>query len=203
MIKNIIFDFGDVFINLDKSVQSTSLNQYNHHALPEKFHDYCIAYEVGNLNTETFIELVLELVPQTDKQTFINAWNSILLNFPKERLLFLKDISKNYRCFLLSNTNELHINWIKQDWGLPLFNEFKSYFEGFYLSHEIGLRKPNTTPFTYILDKHNLNPLETLFIDDTEEHILTAKSLAIHTWNLIPKKEDVTDLLTIKKQLFV
>lgn len=203
MIKNIIFDFGDVFINLDKSVKATSLNQYNHCALPPEFHAICNLYEVGHLSTSTFINRVLELIPQTNTETFITGWNGILRNFPKERLRFLQDISKNYRCFLLSNTNELHINWIQNDWGLPLYNEFKSCFEGFYLSHEIGLRKPNKEAFEYILHEHKLNPTETLFIDDTKEHIEAANALLIHTWHLIPKQEDIIDLLTIKKQLFI
>lgn len=203
MIKNIIFDFGDVFINLDKSVKATSLNQYSHCALPPEFHTICNLYEVGHLSTSTFINRVLELIPQTNTETFITGWNGILCNFPKERLRFLQDISKNYRCFLLSNTNELHINWIQNDWGLPLYNEFKSCFEGFYLSHEIGLRKPNKEAFEYILHEHKLNPTETLFIDDTKEHIEAANALLIHTWHLIPKQEDIIDLLTIKKQLFI
>lgn len=202
MIKNIIFDFGDVFINLDKSVQATSLNQYNLSALPSKFHELCKLYEIGHVSTSAFIDRVLALIPNTNKDAFITAWNGILRNFPKERLHFLQNISKNYRCFLLSNTNDLHINWIMNDWGLPLYNEFKSCFEGFYLSHEIGIRKPNKEAFEYILHNHKLDPTETLFIDDTKEHIVTANTLSIHTWHLIPKQEDVINLLTLKKPLF-
>ena len=85
---------------------------------------------------------------------------------------------------------------------LKRYNRFKNCFDAFYLSQEINLRKPDKNIYEFILNYHNINPNECLFIDDTKENTETAKTLGIHTWNIIPKKEDVVDLFQIKKVLF-
>ena len=131
-----------------------------------------------------------------------NAWNAILLDFPETRLAFLKELaeSKKYRLFLLSNTNDLHISWIQDNWGMELYNEFKNYFEKFYLSHEINFRKPDNNIYEFVLRENKLVAEETLFVDDLEINTEAAKSLGINVWNLIPGKEDVVELFT-KNQL--
>ena len=131
----------------------------------------------------------------------IKAWNAILLDFPLHRLHFLQELNakQKYRLFLLSNTNELHITWIKNNWGIALYNEFKAHFEGFYLSHEINLRKPNKNCYDFILCENNLIPEETIFIDDTKENTDTATELGIKTWNIDPLKEDVVELFSKKE----
>ena len=118
--------------------------------------------------------------------------------FTSKRLEFLKQLKaqNQYRLFLLSNTNDLHINWVKTN--IDCFKTFKSCFEAFYLSHEIHLRKPDASIFEFVLDKHNLRPDETLFIDDTKEHIESAKCLDLQTWHLNPKTDDVTQLFEQK-----
>ena len=127
--------------------------------------------------------------------------NAILLDFPLHRLEFLKELnaSKKYRLFLLSNTNELHISWIQNDWGIELYNEFKRCFEQFYLSHEIQMRKPNSNIFEFVLNENNLQAKETIFIDDTQENTDAAKELGIHVWNNNPLTEDVIELLNRKE----
>ncbi len=101
-------------------------------------------------------------------------------------------------------------DWIRLDFGekvienmtIERFQRFKNCFDAFYFSQEIHLRKPNSDIYNFVLDKHKINPTESLFIDDTKENTDSAKKLGIHTWNIIPKKEDVVDLFNIKKNLF-
>ena len=114
------------------------------------------------------------------------------------RLNFVKTLaaSKKYRLFLLSNTNELHISWIQNNWGMELYKEFKNCFEQFYLSHEIHFRKPDTEIYEFVLTENDLKASETLFVDDVVENTNSAKDLGLQVWNLIPGKEDVVDLLT-------
>ena len=140
---------------------------------------------------------------KVSSKDFIKAWNSILLDFPKKRLDFLKDIFQNreYRLFLLSNTNHLHICWIQESWGAELYNEFKGYFEQFYLSQEINFRKPNKDIYEFVLKENNLVAEETLFIDDTKINTDAAQKLGIHVWNLIPGEEDVTELFDKKSNI--
>ena len=201
MLKNIIFDFGDVFINLDKSAPSGALNQYNVKELPETFHENCKLYEMGKITTKNFIQQATTAFHVTENE-FVNAWNAILEDFPIHRLEFIKKLSKEYRCFLLSNTNDLHIEWIKNDWGDLLFKEFEDCFEQFYLSHEMGRRKPNADIYKFVLNENRLLPKETLCIDDTSENTESAAKLGIRVWNINPKTEDVTELKTHKPELF-
>jgi len=202
-IKNIIFDFGDIFINLDKiGAMKSTLELFNITELTTEMIQVNMDYEKGLITTESFLTFYTNTYPSISKKEIINSWNCILLNFPLHRLEFIKQISKKYRCFLLSNTNEMHIDWIKNDWGMELYNEFKNCFEQFYLSHKMNMRKPDTDIYEFVLNEHNLIASETLFIDDTKENTDTTTTLGIHSWNLIPGKEDVIDLFNIKKHLF-
>lgn len=203
MIKTIIFDFGDVFINLDidKAIQrALTLFKVN------SFSDETIAtnnlYEQGLITTTDFIKFYKKTFPSITESEIIETWNSILKDFPVYRLEFLKTLSeeKKYILILLSNTNELHINWVKEH--IPFYNQFKNCFDAFYLSHEIQLKKPNTEVFQFVLDQNNLIAEECLFIDNTKEHIETASKLGFNTWNLKPATEDIVDLFKIKKEQF-
>lgn len=200
MIKNIIFDFGDVFINLDKEATYKELAKLGVTEISEEMMQQYYQYEMGLISTDDFIDFFYNKF-NIPKEKLIYSWNAILLDFPKHRLDFLKKLAatNDYRLFLLSNTNDMHISWIQNDWGEELYNEFKSYFEQFYLSHEINLRKPNTNIFEFVLSENNLQASETIFIDDTQENTKAAQELGIHVWNNCPKTEDVVDLLKRKE----
>ncbi|CAL2074711.1 HAD-IA family hydrolase [Tenacibaculum sp. 190524A02b] len=202
MIKNIIFDFGDVFINLDKQATYKELAKLGVTEISDEMMQVYYKYEMGLLSTDEFVTFFHDKF-NLDKQSLVNAWNAILLDFPLHRLEFLKELAENkqYRLFLLSNTNDLHITWIQNDWGQKLYNEFKNCFEKFYLSHEIHLRKPNQDIYEFVLKENELKAEETFFIDDTDENTLAAKDLGIKIWNIIPGEEDVTKLLDRKEFL--
>ena len=209
MIKNIIFDFGDVFINLDKEATNKAFKNAGIDGLPDYMVYQCENFEKGICSTEKFLNRFVDRYFKElkgegfkdKKEEFISIWNSILLDFPIHKLVFLQELAKlkKYRLFLLSNTNELHISWIQNDWGSELYNEFKNCFEQFYLSHEIGFRKPNADIYEFVLQENNLKAAETFFIDDTLENTLAAEKLGIKTWNINPEREDVTTLLTKKE----
>lgn len=201
MIKNIIFDYGDVFINLDKQATYKELYNLGVDEISEEMIQAYQLYEVGGISTDEFVDRFTKLFPKISGQAFIEAWNAILKDFPLHRLDFIKKLkaSGKYRLFLLSNTNDLHISWIQNDWGKELYDEFKACFEQFYLSHEIHLRKPHTDIYEFVLNENNLKPEETFFIDDTEENTNTAKKIGIKVWNIDPETEDVVDLLARKE----
>ncbi|WP_428740303.1 HAD-IA family hydrolase [Tenacibaculum sp.] len=200
MIKNIIFDFGDVFINLDKEATYKELVKLGVTEISEEMIQQYYQYEMGLISTEDFIEFFYNKF-NIPKEDLIFSWNAILLDFPKHRLDFIKDLaaSNQYRLFLLSNTNDMHISWIQNDWGIELYEEFKNCFERFYLSHEINFRKPNSDIFEFVLKENNLQASETIFIDDTVENTNAAQQLGIQVWNNCPKTEDVVDLLKRKE----
>lgn len=202
MIKTIIFDFGDVFLNLDKPATLRELKKHSISHFSEELLQKNKDYERGLISSEEFIHKYCSNFPQLTSEAFIGSWNAILVDFPKHRLEFLKKLKRegNYKLILLSNTNHIHINWVKQN--IEFYEEFKGSFDAFYLSQEINLRKPDPEIYKFVITEHDLKPEETLFIDDTAENTEAAANLGIQTWNIDPKTEDVTELFTIKKELF-
>ena len=203
MIKTIIFDFGDVFINLDKEgAYDNALKLYE----LDGFHEDLVAintlYEQGFMDTEEFLEFYEENFNNVSRQEIIDAWNYIIMDFPKHRLEWLQELkaSGDYQLILLSNTNELHIDYIKEN--VPFYEDFKACFDQFYLSHEINMRKPDISIFEFVLNENNLKAKECVFIDDTAENTASAMDLGFNTWNNQPKTQDVVDLFKLKAHLF-
>jgi putative hydrolase of the HAD superfamily len=201
MIKTLLFDFGDVFLSLDKSATQTHLNRFGISEFSEEMTIKNKAYEMGLISTKDFVAYYTEKFPQLSELDFIHAWNSILLDFPKHKLDFIKNIASDnqFELILLSNTNDLHIQWVEEN--IALFREFKACFDAFYLSHEIELRKPNEDIYQFILENHSRKPEEILFVDDTKENTDAAAKLGFHTWHLQAGKEDVVDLFNINRHL--
>lgn len=202
-IKTLIFDFGDVFINLDK--QGAIDNALQLFDLPEFEDDMLktnIAYEIGTIATQEFLAFYHKKFPKLDQNEIIYAWNYIIRDFPEYRLEFIQNLkaSGKYQLILLSNTNALHIAYIKDK--VPFYDDFKCCFDVFYLSHEIHFRKPNADIYQFVLNENNLDPKACLFIDDTKDNTDTAERLGFHTWNIDETREDVIDLFKIKSELF-
>ena len=195
MIKNLILDFGDIFINLDKPATAREMMKYGFTEITPELDTLFKDYEMGLVTSEVFLNHIGKLFPKATEQNLIDAWNAILLDFPEERLEFLEELAKEnrYRLFLLSNTNEIHIENERQKMG-ERFTRFQNAFEVFYLSYEMGKRKPNADIFEQVLEENGLVPQETLFVDDTKENTDAAELLGIKTWNLIVGQEDITQL---------
>ena len=127
------------------------------------------------------------------KGKIVEAWNALLLDFPKERIDLLKKIKTKYRTFLLSNTNSIHLKEFQE----RLHNEQGVYledlFEKAYYSHVVKLRKPNADIFNLVLKENDLMPSETLFIDDTASNFPEAEKMGIQTYHLKPGMS-ITDI---------
>lgn len=201
-IKNIIFDLGGVILNIDYQkpllafaalgLQDAEI-LYTQHAQTELFDKL----ETGKITGDEFIrELRAKMPPTVTEQQVTDAWNSILLDFPLRRLQILQQLQLHYNIFLLSNTNEIHeaaFNaMLQQQCGYPSLSLF---FDKVYYSHRIGLRKPDPAIFTLVLQNHALQANETLFIDDSIQHIEAAKLLGLQTIH-------VTGGITIENDIF-
>ena len=196
MISTIIFDFGDVFINLDKPAIERELHKLGVTSITEKMLQTAMQYEKGLISTDDFVAAFTTKYPSITAAQFKSAWNSIILDFPKYRLDFLEKLStsKNYKLILLSNTNALHIEQVIENMSLYIYERFKNCFDQFYLSHEIKLRKPDTSIYTYVLKENQLEAAACFFVDDTTENTESASLLGIHTWNNDPIKDDIINL---------
>ncbi|TYC17932.1 HAD family phosphatase [Bizionia gelidisalsuginis] len=203
MIKTLIFDFGNVFINLDKEgAMANALELFKIEEFPEELVAMNALYEQGLLSTEEFVDFYSSNFPELSKSDIIDAWNHILCDFPVRRLEFIQQLArdKKYQLILLSNTNALHIESI--DKHLSFYEDFKACFDKFYLSHEVMMRKPDATIFDFVLSENNLKPEECLFIDDTTENTEAASALGFNVWNNNPKTEDIIDVFTLKREFF-
>jgi|TARA_B110000977_G_scaffold161960_1_gene207131 putative hydrolase of the HAD superfamily len=199
MINTIIFDFGDVFINLDKPAIERSLSKLGVTSISKKMIEMTMEYEKGVMSTDEFIAAFTKIYPTISRQDFSTAWNSIILDFPEHRLTFIESLKdlKKYKLILLSNTNALHIEQVIKNMSLDRYLRFKNCFDQFYLSHEIKLRKPDYSIYEFVLKENNLNAKQCFFIDDTKENTDIAHKLGINIWNNDPKNEDVTSLFDI------
>ena len=203
MIKTLIFDFGDVFINLDKQgAMDNALKLFKMDVLENDMIFKNMQYEIGNITSLEFINFYKNKFSYLSEKQIIEAWNYIIQDFPFHRLEFAKQLAtnNNYKRIVLSNTNEIHIDFIKEN--ITFYNEFKDCFDKFYLSHEINLRKPDIDIYEFVLNENDLKANECLFIDDTKDNTDMASSLGIHVWNIDETKEDVVDLFSINSELF-
>lgn len=193
-IKNIIFDLGGVLLNLDFNLTQQAFVElgvadfkgyYNKAKQVGLFDDF----EIGKISEVEFCTQikVLSGIDKTNKE-IIAAWNQMLLNFPSVRKELLLKLKEEFSIVLLSNTNETHVRSflktikkdIKEDSLSPLFKNV-------YYSNEIGFRKPNANAFQFVLDQNNFKAEETLFIDDSIQHIEGAQQLGIKTFHITDK----------------
>ena len=195
-IRNIVFDLGGVILNIDyqlTAVEFKKLGVSNFEDIFSQFKQSKMSdeFETGKISEEDFYQGIKKIA-EVDFSflEFKRAWNAMLLDLPKERISLLEQLSKRYRLFLFSNTNKTHYEEFKKRAG----NSFDLVFEKAYYSHKFGKRKPDRTSFSTILDEHKLSVNETLFIDDSEQHINSASSLGIQT--ILIKEESITDLFS-------
>jgi putative hydrolase of the HAD superfamily len=128
---------------------------------------------------------LLHFLPQgTSPNQVVNAWNAMLLNVPQSGIDLLQKLKGKYRLFLLSNTNEIHIPRALAEWKKTSDVEFYDCFEHVYLSHEIGMRKPDEEIFEHVCREQNILPENALFIDDSAQHIAGASKVGLNTIHL-------------------
>lgn len=197
-IKNIVFDFGSVLLNIDPGLTVAGLAElgYNpqYKASGGKNDDVVVQLEKGLIRPDEFIMEVLALLKDgVNEQDVTRAWNAMLLDFPEKRCQLLKSLKKDYKLYLLSNSNQIHYNCYTREFLQKYGFELSTLFEKEWYSFNLGMIKPDTEIFSYILNDGDLNPSETFFIDDTFVNVEAAGSLGIRTYHLTGE-EDITDL---------
>ena len=188
-IKNILFDLGGVI--LDINVQAT-LKQFYELGFPAELMqfpnsmttDLYFKYETGKLNTEQFRNQIRKAagIEMTDR-AFDEAWNAMLVHFPEERVALLKELSKRYKLYMLSNTSALHVKVFEKMYLDSAGESMHQVFAKIYYSHEIGWHKPDREAWEYVIKDSAINPEETLFLDDNIHNIKASQELgfqAIH-----------------------
>ncbi len=198
MIDTIIFDFGDIFINLDKQATIDGLTQLGLSSWNEELNQLNISFEKGQISRDNFLLGIQKHIPNATIDEILAAWNAVLLDFPLHRLEFLQLLSQKYRLFLLSNTDAIHIDHFEQREGASFYGDFYQCFEKVYFSYEMGMRKPDAEIYNALIRLHELSPKRTLFVDDKKDNTDAAKTLGLQVWNLQVGQEDVVELFDKK-----
>lgn len=198
MVNTIIFDFGDIFINLDFNAMENAMKSLGLKEWNEDLDKLNYKFEKGKIKEEDFLKGIQNYIPKASLEQIKNAWSKVLLDFPLYRLEFLQKLSHNYQLFLLSNTDSIHVEQFENMVGESFSRDFYQCFEKVYFSFEIGQRKPEPEAFNYIINKHELSPKRTLFVDDRKANTDVAESLGFQVWNLQVGEEDVVDLFDKK-----
>jgi FMN phosphatase YigB (HAD superfamily) len=199
-IKNIIFDLGGVIYAINykrtiKTFESLGINDFEAVYAKAGQYDLFDDLETGKISKVEFFSGINKFLANTLSPIQItDAWNAMLIGFMPDALKKLEELSNTHRIFLLSNTNIFHIEEIKKRIGEGDFNKFCSLFEKVYLSHDIGLRKPHTEVFTHIVDEQGLEASETLFIDDSPQHVAGALKAGLKAYHL-KDGEEISQLL--------
>jgi HAD superfamily hydrolase (TIGR01509 family) len=192
-IKNIIFDLGGVILNLDNqrtedaftSLGVKDFRSYFGHGHASSFFK---EYEVGRLSDQQFVDSIRQLTGlSVPDAAIVDSWNALLLDFPPERIQLLKQLRKTYRLFLFSNTNALHLAALQQTYSATFGGgSLEDHFEKTYYSHLLGMRKPDKESFEHILQENQLNPEETMFVDDAIVNVEGAERVGLRGLFLRP-----------------
>lgn len=187
-IKNLVFDLGGVILNLDTGKTFKAFSNLSGKPLAELkaaadrssfFNDY----EKGLLSDVQFREELKEFLGKSiSDQQIDQAWNAMLLDIPRKKIVLLEELRKTHRLFLLSNTNNIHLQCfnqiVKEATGLPSMDAF---FERAYYSHLLKMRKPDAEIFVHVLHENKLHPDQTLFMDDNMDNVTGASRVGIRT----------------------
>jgi len=200
-VKHIIFDLGGVLLNLDYTLTEqafTDLGITNFGELYSQIrqNSFFDDWETGRISSQQFIEGVQSAcgLDISDEQV-CKAWNAMLLDMPLRRLQLLQQLRLYYDLVLLSNTNEVHAQAVTEIVKNSHGQVLAAFFDKVYFSHRIGMRKPDAEIFMYVLEDNGWKAEETLFIDDSIQHVEAAKVLGIQAIYLEPG-------MTIEKDIF-
>lgn len=199
--KAVVFDFGNVIINIDveKTILAFSeLTFKSQTRIKQLFADAEVfkKYETGFYSDDEFRDVIRQILsyPLND-QEIDQAWNALLLDVPKKRLDFLESLKMKYPIYLLSNTNNIHIeqckNYFRTKFGIA---NFETIFNETFLSYKMGLWKPDYKIYDAVINKIGLKPQEVLFLDDNQDNIDAASDLGIQCIKINPP-ECFTEIL--------
>jgi putative hydrolase of the HAD superfamily len=193
----VIFDFGGVLINIDydatvESFRHMGIDNFDHLFSQAQQSMLFDKYETGQIDSEAFIDGISNYLPDGIKVSdTIDAWNSMIKDVPHENIeLLLKLRSEtDLKIYMLSNTNDIHIDLALARWNDTCTLSPFDIFDHVYLSQRLGLRKPSKEIFEHVIKEQNLDRSRTLFIDDSIQHIEGAEKVGLKTHHLTNMEE--------------
>ena len=186
-INTVIFDFGGVLLDLDlslttKGFEALGIPEWKNLYQQQKQADFLDLFEKGLISEMEFFERIKEISKKKLSDARIkNAWNAMLIDLPEHKTRLLEELKTKKKLFLLSNTNSIHEKKFTEiiDDGYGTKN-FYALFTKVYFSHRMKMRKPDVEIFLKVLEENSLIPQETLFLDDSPQHISGARKAGIN-----------------------
>jgi len=191
-IRNIIFDLGGVLLNIDPKKTIEAFGKLGMKQLVgdkglSYDHDIFYMMEQGQITSDEFRYGVIELLPQkVSFQEIDDAWTAMLLDFPAVRVELIKNLRKDFKIYLFSNTNAIHVEKFHSNFRNQHRFEVSSLFERDFYSNEIGYRKPSPESYQEIIKLSGINPEESLFIDDSFPNVESATASGLKGFWLEP-----------------
>lgn len=196
-IKNIVLDFGGVLIDIDyhatiNAFQELGIENFEALYSQAQQEDLFNKFETGKISSQYFINQLLDKIGKgISPNEVVKAWNAMLGDVHRENIEAVETIKANgYRVYLLSNTNDIHIQVAFDRWKKLPVTQAYDLFNHIFLSQEVGMRKPDDEIFQLVLNELSASPEEVLFVDDSIQHIETANRMGIQTHLL----EDINSL---------
>ena len=183
MIKNILFDLGGVLVDLDvhASIRKMAELLPNTDEAPITWKDLIGGgetklvqqYQTGKITTDDFVQTILAACrPTTTREQIVDAWFAMLRTIPEQRLAMIRRLKEaGLHIYILSNINELHVDWVKQHYPELLALCDKAFF-----SNEIQIAKPDLAAYEYVLSHADIKADETLYIDDLGANITAGQA---------------------------
>jgi len=175
MIKSIIFDLGKVIVPFDFNRAYERMSAHSGLPITEIRSrliksDLFRTFETGSIEPGEFVTQVCSLLDFTiEYKEFCEIWSSIFFPETLVSAALLESLSRNYRLVLLSNTNAIHFEMIRENY--PLLR----HFHEFVLSFEVGAMKPSPVIYRKAVEAAGCKPEECLFFDDIGENIEGAR----------------------------
>lgn len=145
-------------------------------------------YEYGNISSQAFISSLLEYChPGVTEAQVCEAWMSMLGDLPEERLRYIRSLrQQGYQTVLLSNSNDLHWQYIFRRYALA------DCFDFIFASHLLHMAKPNPDIFRHVAEAVRMDPASTIYIDDLEKNRLAGH---LHAgWQTLPSLTDLQNM---------
>lgn len=197
-IKNLLFDFGGVILDIDynavrQAFEVLGMKDVKAFYQHEDHGRLVMNMEKGVISENDFRDAIINELPEKiSYRDFDAAWNAILKTVPPQRVRLLENLAKEFNLYLLSNTNIIHYRKYNDEFEQSYGKSLTSLFEKAYFSHEIKMRKPSEDIFTFVVKDAGIAPGQTLFVDDSELNISAAERVGLQTLYK-PQEDELTD----------
>jgi putative hydrolase of the HAD superfamily len=189
LINNIIFDLGNVLLNfkpeqflLRYTKDKNRITKFISNIFQS---DTWLKLDRGTISIQNARDVFISAFPEETEliETFFTHWKEMLTPISKNVSLLKELKSNGYKLYVLSNYILEAFEYVKES------HDFFSIFDGLVISGKVNITKPEREIFQYLLQKFNLNPEDSVFIDDIEQCISQASELKFKTIHYLPNTD--------------